>query len=69
MAKVLEYIFEMEGGGTMTISIPNPPDSVDSTFIKEKAAKIMPVLSSKSGASAISLKKGRIQNVSYEDIV
>ncbi len=60
MAKILELTFNLDDGHTMLISIPSPQDGLTLDTVKEKAAKIMPILESASGASAISLKQAKI---------
>ena len=60
MAKNLELTFNMDDGHTMLISIPYPQDDLTLDTVKEKAAKIMPILESASGASAVSLKQAKI---------
>ena len=67
--KKLELTFNMEGNGTMTVSIPNPPEDLSLDTVKEKAAKMIPVLVSNSGAAALSLKKAKVVETKATDLV
>ncbi len=60
MSKTLELTFNMDDGHTMLVSVPSPKDDLTLDAVKEKAAKIMPILESASGASAVSLKQAKI---------
>lgn len=64
----LELTFLMEGNGTMTLTIPNPAEDLSLETVKEKAAKIIPVLVSASGAAAVSLKKARLVETKATDL-
>ncbi len=60
MSKSLEITFNLDDGRTMIISIPSPKEDLTLDTVKEKAAKIIPILESNSGASAISLKQAKV---------
>ena len=59
--KMLELTFNVEGGRSMILSIPSPKEDLT---VKEKAALIIPVLESSSGAPITSLKSAKIVETS-----
>ncbi len=60
MSKTLELTFNLDDSRTMVISISSPKEDLTLDGVKEKAAKIMPILESANGASAVSLKQAKI---------
>ena len=64
----LELTFLMEGNSTMTLTVPNPPEDLSLATVQEKAAKLIPVLVSNSGAAAVSLKKARLVETKAKDL-
>lgn len=64
MSKYLELTFNMEDNRTMVLSVPYPKEDLTLATVQEKAAAIMPILESSSGASATSLKQAKIVETS-----
>lgn len=62
--KMLELTFNVEGGRSMILSIPSPKEDLTLATVKEKAALIIPVLESSSGAPVTSLKSAKIVETS-----
>lgn len=62
--KMLELTFNVEGGRSMILSIPSPKEDLTLATVKEKAALIIPVLESSSGAPITSLKSAKIVETS-----
>lgn len=62
--KMLELTFNVEGGHSMILSIPSPKEDLTLATVKEKAALIIPVLESSSGAPVTSLKSAKIVETS-----
>ncbi len=60
MSKYLELTFNLEDNRTMVLSIPSPKEDLTLSTVQEKAASIMPILESSSGASATSLRQAKI---------
>ena len=56
--------FNVEGGRSMILSIPSPKEDLTLATVKEKAALIIPVLESSSGAPVTSLKSAKIVETS-----
>ena len=64
----LELTFLTETNGTLTLSVPNPPEDLSLATVKEKAAKLIPVLVSGNGAAVVSLKKARLVETKAKDL-
>ena len=62
--KNAELTFNVEGGRSMILSIPSPKEDLTLATVKEKAALIIPVLESSSGAPVTSLKSAKIVETS-----
>lgn len=65
----LQLVFLMEGDGRMTINIDNPPADLTPEIIQASAAKIMPVLESKTGTHAVSLKSATVSTTNYNKLI
>ncbi len=60
MSKNIEITFNLDNGRTMQLSISSPKADLTRAVVDEKAADIMPILETSSGAHPVSVKQVKI---------
>lgn len=65
----INLIFKTSGKSTMTVTLANPKDSLTREEVNAAAAKLIPVLVTRSGAEVTELEKVTISTTTTEELV
>lgn len=65
----INLIFKTSDKSTMTVTLANPKDSLTREEVNAAAAKLIPVLVTRSGAEVTELEKATISTTTTEELV
>lgn len=68
MAKKLKLTFNLEGEGTMDVTLSSPNENLDAAAVQTAAADIVPALANASGVAAESLA-GAVYITTEEEVI
>lgn len=66
--KTLNLVFRTSGKSTMTVTLANPKDSLTREEVNAVAAKLIPILITRSGAEVTELEKVTISTTTTEEL-
>ena len=66
--KTLNLVFRTSGKSTMTVTLANPKDSLTREEANAAAAKLIPILITRSGAEVTELEKVTISTTTTEEL-
>lgn len=66
--KTLNLVFRTSGKSTVTVTLTNPKDSLTREEVNAAAAKLIPILITRSGAEVTELEKVTISTTTTEEL-
>lgn len=66
--KTLNLVFRTSGKSTMTVTLTNPKDNLTREEVNAAAAKLIPILITRSGAEVTELEKVTISTTTTEEL-